>query len=117
VGGLAVEPRRDAGSVALDLEEVDGVVGQPLEEGAAGRDPEARRGRAQPGDHDPVAARPAQAPKSMRWTARQRSFQPPVRRPTWPPSTVRPPLSTTAYRAPAAGAVASRNACLGSPVA
>jgi hypothetical protein len=60
VGGLAVEPPRDVGAVALDLEEADGVVDQPAEQGPAGRDPERRRGRGQPVDHDPVAAGPAQ---------------------------------------------------------
>ena len=59
VGGPAVEPRRDAGAVALHLEEADGVVDQRPEQGPAGRDPEPRQG-GQAADHDPVAARPAQ---------------------------------------------------------
>jgi len=42
VGGLAVEPPRDLRTVALDLEELDGVIGELPEQVVAGRDPERR---------------------------------------------------------------------------
>jgi len=60
VGGFAVQPPRDVGAVTLDLEEADGVVDQPAEQGLAAGDPERRRARGKAVDHDPVAARPAQ---------------------------------------------------------
>ena len=55
-----MQPPRDVGAVTLDLEEADGVVDQPAEQGLAAGDPERRRARGQAVDHDPVAARPAQ---------------------------------------------------------
>ena len=60
VGRSAVQPPRDLGAVALDLEEVDGVVDELGEQGLAAGDAERRRGRGQAVDHDPVAAGPAQ---------------------------------------------------------
>jgi hypothetical protein len=42
VGRLAVEPPRDVRTVALDLEELDGVIGERSEQVVAGRDPERR---------------------------------------------------------------------------
>jgi hypothetical protein len=42
VGGLPVEPPRDVGTVALDLEEPDGVIDKLPEQVVAGRDPERR---------------------------------------------------------------------------
>ena len=51
-------------AVALDLEEADGVVDQLLEQGAAGRDPERRRGAGEAGDHDPGSCRAGAAGRS-----------------------------------------------------